>query len=66
MPTITAVPVRKLFAFAIDDDLKAGLSAVRERDGVSESEQARRALRAWLTEKGVLKAGKQPAKKRKK
>ncbi len=49
---------RKLFAFAIDPELAAGLKAVKERDGVSESEQARRALKAWLTERKALpKAG---------
>ena len=46
---------RRLFNFAIDDDLAAGLKAVKERDGISESEQARRALRAWLESKGVMK-----------
>jgi hypothetical protein len=39
----------------IDDDLAAGLKAVKERDGIGESEQARRALRAWLESKGVMK-----------
>jgi len=46
---------RRLFNFAIDDDLAAGLKEVKERDGISESEQARRALRAWLESKGVMK-----------
>ncbi len=32
------------------------MDAVRERDGVEPSEQIRRALRAWLEEKGVIKA----------
>jgi hypothetical protein len=46
---------RKQFNFVIDDDLAAGLKAVKERDGIAESEQARRALRAWLESKGVMK-----------
>jgi hypothetical protein len=46
---------RKLTAFAIDPDLAAGLKAVKERDGISESEQIRRAVRQWLEGKGVVK-----------
>jgi hypothetical protein len=34
-------------------DLKAGLEAVKERDGIPQSEQIRRAIRAWLVERGV-------------
>jgi hypothetical protein len=30
------------------------LKVVKERDGVPESEQIRRALTAWFTQKGVL------------
>jgi hypothetical protein len=33
-------------------ELKAGLDAVRERDVVPQSEQIRRALAAWLKDKG--------------
>lgn len=44
--------------FRIDDDLHNGLRIVRERDGIPESEQIRRAVKAWLDRKGVkLKAG---------
>ena len=46
---------RKLFNFAIDDDLADGIKAVKERDGISEAEQARRAIRRWLEQKGVMK-----------
>ena len=52
---------RKFFNFVIDEDLAVGLKAVKNRDGISESEQARRALREWLQRKGALK--KKPAKK---
>jgi hypothetical protein len=34
-------------------ELKAGLDAVKERDGVPQSEQIRRAVRAWLEGKGI-------------
>lgn len=34
-------------------ELKAGLDAVRVRDGVPQSEQIRRAVRAWLESKGI-------------
>lgn len=46
-------PVSKTFTFAIPEDLKAGLQAVRERDGISEAEQIRRAIAMWLNSKGV-------------
>ena len=47
------VPKRRLFTFVIAPDLAAGLKAIKERDGISESEQARRAIAAWLEGKGV-------------
>ena len=47
---------RKLTNFRIDPDLAEGLKAVKERDGVPEGEQIRRAVRAWLESKGVIKA----------
>ena len=46
---------RKLYNFLIDADLAAGLKAVKERDGVSESEQIRRAIRESLIKRGVMK-----------
>ena len=45
---------RKLCNFLIDADLAHGLKAVKERDGIAESEQIRRALRNYLKDKGVL------------
>ncbi|MEO8077056.1 MAG: hypothetical protein ABI818_12045 [Acidobacteriota bacterium] len=47
---------RKMYTFWIDGDLAAGLKAVKERDGVSESEQIRRAVRAWLVAKTKKKS----------
>jgi hypothetical protein len=39
--------------------MKDALRAIKERDGISESEQARRALAAWIESKGIrLKGGK--------
>jgi hypothetical protein len=44
---------RQRFNFWIDDDLRDGLKAIRDRDGIVESEQIRRAVRDWLQKKGV-------------
>tara|TARA_B100000315_G_C14174352_1_gene405986 strand:- start:75 stop:257 length:183 start_codon:yes stop_codon:yes gene_type:complete len=44
---------QRLFTFALPDDLKAELRAVKERDGVSEAEQIRRGIRMWLESKRV-------------
>jgi len=57
--------VRKLTNFRIDPDLAAGLKLVKERDGIPEGEQIRRAVRAWLTAKDGLKAERKPAATRK-
>src|SRR5262249_11122512 len=46
---------RKPYTFYLDADLQEGLRQVKERDGVSESEQIRRAIRLWLEEQGVNK-----------
>jgi hypothetical protein len=54
---------RRKYSFWIDDDQAEGLKTVKERDGVLESEQIRRAINDWLEKKGVtVKAqGKRPA-----
>ena len=54
-------PTERVVTFRPDEDLLEGMEALRERDGVPYSQQIRRALRAWLQTKGVLK--KKPAKK---
>jgi hypothetical protein len=46
---------RRLYNFRIDADLDEGLQAVKFRDGLVVSEQIRRAVRAWLIGRGVLK-----------
>ena len=57
------MPNRLLFNFVIEPEMKRAIEAIKERDGVSESEQARRALAAWIESKGIkLKGG--PKKKR--
>jgi hypothetical protein len=40
--------------------MKAALTAIKERDGISESEQIRRALKAWIEQKGLLKPQRKP------
>ena len=42
---------RTRYTFFIDSDLRDALAAIKERDGTPESEQIRRALRAWVDAK---------------
>ena len=44
---------QKTFTFVLPNDLKIGLQTVRARDGVSEAEQIRRAITAWLKLQGI-------------
>jgi hypothetical protein len=54
---MTRYPNRQMHSFYLDPELSAGLKAIKERDGISESEQVRRAVRLWLESKGLrLKA----------
>jgi metal-responsive CopG/Arc/MetJ family transcriptional regulator len=46
---------RKMYTFYLDSELAEGLKAVKERDGISESEQIRRAIRTALEAKNVTK-----------
>lgn len=46
-------PTRRVATFRLDDELIDGLQLVWERDGIQPSEQVRRAIRAWLEDKGV-------------
>ena len=43
--------MRKFYNFYIDIELADGLKAIKARDGISESEQIRRAIKVWLTGK---------------
>jgi hypothetical protein len=47
---LTAV-TRTRYTFFIDSDLRDALATIKERDGIPESEQIRRALRAWVDTK---------------
>ena len=56
---------RKLYSFFINVDQAQGLKAVKERDGITESEQIRQALNDWLEEKGIRRAERKRAATRK-
>jgi len=47
---------KKYYSFMIDPDLADALKRVKERDGIAESEQIRRAVRAWMQKRGVMKS----------
>ena len=49
---MTRYPNRQMHTFYLEPELSAGLKAIKERDGVSESEQVRRAVRLWFDAKG--------------
>ena len=51
---------KKKYSFYINDEQATGLKATKERDGVLESEQIRRAIDRWLEDKGVKE---QPARR---
>jgi hypothetical protein len=59
-----SVTPRNRYTFFIDDDQRAALTAIKERDGISESEQIRRAIKAWIELKGVVKADRARSRKR--
>jgi metal-responsive CopG/Arc/MetJ family transcriptional regulator len=55
-----------MYTFYIDDELAEGLKRVKDADGISESEQIRRAIKAWLeSRKGTVKAERKRAATRK-
>lgn len=47
---------RKLHNFYLDPELSEGLKTVKDRDGISEAEQVRRAIKDWLQRRGVMEA----------
>ena len=51
-------------SFFLREDLEQGLQHLKTRDGVPVAESIRRAIEAYLTEKGVLKAAKKGKTKR--
>ncbi len=46
-------PRRRTTTVRIDDVLLDAMQALKDRDGVPVSEQVRRAIRAWVTSKGI-------------
>ena len=40
--------------FWVDDDLADALKGIKRRDGIPEAEQLRRAIRAWVGERGMV------------
>ncbi len=56
--------VRYKVNFYLDSDLGDGLKAVKERDGVSESEQIRRGIKLWLESKGYRRKRQKGGKRR--
>jgi ribbon-helix-helix CopG family protein len=39
--------------FRLETEIVDALAVIRDRDGIGVSEQVRRALKAWIAEKGV-------------
>ena len=52
-------PVKRISAVRLDEALLKAMRQLQARDGISLSEQIRRALRPWLESKGVIKAERQ-------
>lgn len=50
---LPAMTPRSRYTFFIDEEQKAALTEIKERVGISESEQIRRAVKAWIEENGV-------------
>lgn len=50
-PPVT--PTKRRYTFWINDTESAGLKAVKDAEGIAESEQIRQAIRDWLRKKGV-------------
>jgi hypothetical protein len=50
---ILYMTARRRVTFWIDVWQDAALKAIKERDGVPEAEQLRRAVTAWVEEKGI-------------
>lgn len=46
----------KLAAFRLSEELLATLAAIKVRDGIPVTEQVRRALEAWVTDRAIRPA----------
>jgi hypothetical protein len=53
-----ASDIKRPYTLKIDPDLLDALKEIKERDGISESEQIRRGIRLWLKEKAVVATSK--------
>ena len=49
--------MRRRYSFWIDEADAQALKTVKEREGILESEQIRRALKAWLRKRQATRAG---------
>jgi hypothetical protein len=58
------VTPRTRYNFWIDEEQRDALRALKERDGVLESEQIRRAITQWLADRGVIVKKKKTERKR--
>jgi hypothetical protein len=56
---------RTRYNFFIENEQREALRLVKERDGIPESEQIRRAIDLWLESKGVTRAARKRAATRK-
>ncbi len=54
------------YTFYIHEEQRAALAAIKERDGVPESEQIRRAVQEWIAKRGARKAPSRRAQTRRK
>lgn len=54
---IDAMRARKRTSLFFDPEQVDGLKALKERDGIPEAEAVRRAVAAYLTEKGIAVIG---------
>lgn len=53
------------YNFLIDEDQRDALRRIKERDGIAESEQIRRAIGEWLERRGEVKTERRRAVTRK-
>lgn len=53
---MTAQATLKRYSFYIAPAQAQGLKAVKQRDGIPEGEQIRRAINDWLEKKGIKKS----------
>jgi hypothetical protein len=47
-----SVTPRNRYTFYLEDDDRDALRAIKQRDGISESEQIRRAIKTWIQARG--------------